>query len=240
VFIEAMEKRCDSDVQSNSLFGEADFGYARANMELKRRAKFRSNDPEGMRARILDAAAELFQARGYHDTSVQHVKSAAAVSSGAFHHHFESKKALGLAVIKERVSDALRFAWLDPLIAGPTLTEGIYTVISTISEGLRDQGFVRGCPVNNLALELAFSDSDFRDALQSIFDGWRATIVQRLDVESMPEILGKVSADELATFIMAAYSGAMTMSKASQSPEPLDTTFAILLKLLQPQKQAAL
>jgi AcrR family transcriptional regulator len=236
VFIEAMEKRCDSDVQPNSLFGEADFGYARANMELKRRAKFRSNDPEGMRARILDAAAELFQARGYHDTSVQHVKSAAAVSSGAFHHHFESKKALGLAVIKERVSEALQVAWLDPLIAGPTLADGIDSVIGTMSGGLREQGFVRGCPVNNLALELSFSDSDFRGALQSIFDGWRATIVQRLDDENLPEILGEVSADDMATFVIAAYSGAMTMSKAKQSPEPLVTTFDILLKLLKSQK----
>jgi AcrR family transcriptional regulator len=236
MFIEAMEKRCDSDVQSNSLFGEADFGYARADMELKRRAKFRSNDPEGMRGRILDAAAELFQARGYHDTSVQEVKAAADVSSGAFHHHFESKKALGLAVISERVSDALQVAWLDPIVAAPTLADGVCSVINALSDGLRKQGFVQGCPVNNLALELAFSDSDFRSALQSIFDGWRATIVQRLDVESMPEILGVVSADELATFIIAAYSGAMTMSKAKQSPEPLVTTFDILLKLLKSQK----
>ena len=52
-------------------------------METKRRGTIRTNDPEGMRARILDAAADLFQARGYHDTSVQDVKRRAGVSSGA-------------------------------------------------------------------------------------------------------------------------------------------------------------
>jgi AcrR family transcriptional regulator len=236
MFIDAMQKRCGSDVQRDGLADAEDIAYLCSDMELRKRAKFRSNDPEGMRGRILDAAAELFQSRGYHDTSVQDVKAAAAVSSGAFYHHFESKKALGLAVIKERVSDALRVAWLDPLIAAASLADGIYDVISTMSAGLREQGFVRGCPVNNLALELTFHDSDFRLALQSIFYGWRATIAQRLDVENMSQALSGVSAEEMATFVVAAYSGAMTMSKTEQSPEPLEVTVAVLMKLLKPQR----
>lgn len=235
MFIEVMEQRIDSEAQCSGLADGANFAYSHGNMELKRRAKIRSNDPEGMRARILDAAEELFQARGYHDTSVQDVKAAAAVSSGAFHHHFESKKALGLSVINERVADALREAWLDPLIAAPTLADGIYGVINSTSGGLREQGFVRGCPVNNLALELAFSDPDFRSAIQSIFDGWRATIAQRLDMQSMPHVLSEISAADMATFIVAAYSGAMTMAKTEQSPEPLETIVTVFMKLLKPQ-----
>jgi AcrR family transcriptional regulator len=204
-----------------------------AAMERKSRGKLRTNDPEGMRARILDAAADLFQARGYHDTSVQDVKRAAGVSSGAFHHHFESKKALGLAVVKDRVSDALREAWLDPLLAAPTVAQGVQDAIGATSGDLRAQGFVRGCPVNNLAVELAFSDSDFREALQAIFADWQRVIASRLAAEPEPPAFAGVGAHDLAGFIVAAYSGAMTMAKAEQSPERLDATVAILMRLLR-------
>lgn len=200
----------------------------------RKRGSIRTNDPEGMRARILDAAAALFQARGYHDTSVQEVKRLAGVSSGAFHHHFESKKALGLAVVRERVSDALRAAWLDPLVAAPSVADGVRAAMGAIGGELREQGFVRGCPVNNLAVELAFSDSDFRAALQTIFAEWQDRIADRITAEPMPAAFAGLSPAALAGFIVAAYSGAMTMAKAEQSSAPLDAAVAILTRLLAP------
>ncbi len=203
-------------------------------METKRRGKLRTNDPQGTRGRILDAAAGSFQARGYHDTSVQDVKRLAGVTSGAFHHHFDSKKALGLAVVRERVADALREAWLDPVLAAPSVADGVLAAIGATSGELRDQGFVRGCPVNNLAVELAFSDSDFRAALQLIFADWQKTIAARLAAEPTPAIFAGIAAEDLAGFIVAAYSGAMTMSKAEQSPDRLDATVTILMRLLRP------
>lgn len=203
-------------------------------MENRRRGRIRSNDPEGMRARILDAAAELFQARGYHDTSVQDVKRLAGVSSGAFHHHFESKKALGLAVVRERVSDALRAAWLGPVLAAPTAADGVHEAMRAIGGELSEQGFVRGCPVNNLAVELAFSDPDFRDALQAIFADWQGGIAARIAAGPMPPAFAGSTPADLARFIVAVYSGAMTMAKAEQSPAPLDAATAILVQLLTP------
>ncbi|HEU4959579.1 MAG TPA: TetR/AcrR family transcriptional regulator [Sphingomonas sp.] len=201
-------------------------------MAPRSRGRLRTNDPQGMRARILDAAADLFQSRGYHDSSVQDVKRAAGVSSGAFHHHFDSKKALGLAVIAERVSDALRQAWLDPLLAAPTVAEGVRAAIAETSGGLRAQGFVRGCPVNNLAVELAFADSDFRAALQAIFVEWQRAIAGRLAAEGMPAAFRDTTPEALAGFVVAAYSGAMTMAKAEQSPAPLDDALRLLMRLL--------
>ena len=67
----------------------------------------RFNDPEAMRRRVLDAAAEAFQSHGYHSTSTHDIMRAAGVTGGAFHHHFPSKKALAVAVIRERVAKAV-------------------------------------------------------------------------------------------------------------------------------------
>ena len=95
-----------------------------------------------------------------------------------------------------------------------------------------DEPCVRGCPVNNLAVELAFSDSDFRAALQAIFAEWQDRIADRIAAEPMPAAFAGLPPAALAGFIVAAYSGAMTMAKAEQSSAQLDSTVAILARLL--------
>jgi AcrR family transcriptional regulator len=200
-------------------------------MARQAKAKKRTNNPQGTRGKILDAAADLFQMRGYHDTAMQDVRDAAGVTSGALHHHFPSKKALGLAVVKDRVADALRSAWLEPIEQAPSVAEGISVSMGEIAASLDSQGFVRGCPVNNLAVELAFADLDFRRALQSIFDEWQEAIAAKLRAEAAPSSI-EGSPDALATLVIAAYSGAMNMAKAEQSSRPLETTRALLVSLL--------
>src|SRR5258708_20309660 len=80
----------------------------------------RQNDPEGLRTRVLDAAADLFQVRGYHATSMKDLMQATGVSGGALHHHFPTKKSLALAVIADRVPPAVRRPWIDPIRPAPS------------------------------------------------------------------------------------------------------------------------
>src|SRR3984893_10898200 len=51
------------------------------------------------REKILKAAARLFALKGYHDTKLEELLSAAEVTTGAFFHHFGSKEDLGFAVL---------------------------------------------------------------------------------------------------------------------------------------------
>ena len=75
----------------------------------------RKNDPDAVKARILDAAAELFQILGYSETTTDAIRREAKVSSGALHYHYPTKKHLGLAVVRERVAPAVEAAWIDLL-----------------------------------------------------------------------------------------------------------------------------
>ncbi|HWK51604.1 MAG TPA: helix-turn-helix domain-containing protein, partial [Steroidobacter sp.] len=117
----------------------------------------RKNDPEGVRARFLDVAAELFQSRGYSATGMQAIFEAAGVTAGAFYHHFEGKKDLALAVIEERVAAEVEQTWIAPLRAAPTTLDGVTAVFKNIAAQLAARQAVRGCPLNNLTLELAFA-----------------------------------------------------------------------------------
>lgn len=183
----------------------------------------RKNDPAGMRARILDAAFALFQDRGYNATSVQHIAASAGVTGGALHHHFATKKALGLAVIGERVAAAVEEVWLAPVREAPDARQRILGIMASMAVQLDAQGSVRGCPVNNLTLELAFADAEYREELRKLFDRWRHTIA---------EGLGGAAGDQLATMVISAYSGAMAIAKVEQRGEPLRVCARELERLL--------
>jgi AcrR family transcriptional regulator len=54
----------------------------------------RTYAPDATRRAILDSALSLFEAKGFHATSVQAVADDAEVTKGAVYHHFESKDEL--------------------------------------------------------------------------------------------------------------------------------------------------
>jgi AcrR family transcriptional regulator len=192
----------------------------------------RTNDPQGMRERILDAASEAFQARGYHSASTHEIMRDAGVSAGALHHHFATKKALGLAVIRERVRRTVEETWIAPVRKGASATGAIRQVLARIAADLDAQGSVRGCPLNNLALELSLMDTDFRDAMEEVFRAWRAALAEALRAEIGDRASGKGEAEDLASFVVASYSGAMAMAKASQDTAPLKACARRLVALL--------
>ncbi|RWA69418.1 MAG: TetR family transcriptional regulator [Mesorhizobium sp.] len=178
--------------------------------------KKRTNDPEGVRRRVLDVAADSFQARGYHASSLGDLMAAAGVTGGALHHHFPTKKALALAVIDERVAAALLETWIAPVLAAPSAREGVRAVFEAVAAELEQQGYVRGCPLNNLAHELSLADDEFRVALASIFAGWRLAIADKVRDDQRTGGEGGTDPDRFAALTVAAYSGAMSMAKTAQ------------------------
>jgi len=178
--------------------------------------KKRTNDPEGMRRRLLDVAEDSFQVRGYHASSLGDLMAAAGVTGGALHHHFPTKKALALAVIEERVAGALQETWIEPVLAAATAREGVRAVFMAVAAELEQQGFVRGCPLNNLAHELSLADDEFRVALARIFAGWRRAIADKIRADQLNGGEGGIDPNRFAALTVAAYSGAMSMAKTSQ------------------------
>ncbi|MEW6633387.1 MAG: TetR/AcrR family transcriptional regulator [Pseudomonadota bacterium] len=169
-----------------------------------------------MRRRVLDVAEESFQARGYHASSLGDLMAAAGVTGGALHHHFPTKKALALAVIEERVAGAVEETWIAPVRAAPSAREGVRAVFETVAAELEHQGYVRGCPLNNLAHELSLADDEFRVALARIFAGWRQAIADKMRADQQTGREEGTDPDRFAALTVATYSGAMSMAKTAQ------------------------
>jgi AcrR family transcriptional regulator len=192
----------------------------------------RRNNPVVLRAKVLDAAARLFQAQGYNATGMREIMDATGVSAGALHHHFPTKEALALAVIEDRVAPMVRETWIAPLRSAPALGKAITLIFSGIARGIEQRGAVSGCPLNNLAMELSASAPKFRTVLRSIFAEWQAALEERLSETRGGGQLDRAKLAAAATFIVASYSGSMNLAKVAQSATPLRSTSATLGKWL--------
>ena len=188
---------------------------------MRQATRTRHNDPEGLRNRVLDAAAALFQARGYHATGTREILKATGLSSGAFHHHFPTKESLALAVISDRIAPTVRETWIDPIREACSVKTAVLEVFAGIIRGIDRRGAVCGCPLNNLVMELSFSNPEFRDALRTIFIEWQEALAARLAMTPGGARLDKKGNASAAAFVVSTYSGAMNLAKATQSAAPL-------------------
>lgn len=185
---------------------------------------------------MLDAASMLFQAHGYHATGMREVIAATRLSPGAVHHHFPTKESLAIAVITDRVAPAVRESWIEPVRHAASLRQGVTRVFTEIIRGIDDRGQVSGCPLNNLAMELSLTNVRLRDALRSIFREWQDALEQRISETPRGKQMTKNQRSAAAAFIVASYSGAMNLAKATQEPTPLKVTRRALAHWLTEQR----
>lgn len=189
----------------------------------------RKNDPAGMRSRVLDVAAEAFQACGFGATSMHDIVRDAGISGGALYHHFPTKKHLALAVIGERVSAEVGETWIGAVRAAPTAAEGVVAVFEGIADSLDAAGKVGGCPLNNLAVELSLADEDFRAAFAREYGAWRTAIAESLRDERAAYA---PDPEAFANVVVAMASGAMAIAKAEQRSDALRACAAQLRAMM--------
>ncbi|HEY1546519.1 MAG TPA: TetR/AcrR family transcriptional regulator [Kofleriaceae bacterium] len=183
---------------------------------MSRRRTKRPYDSHATRERILDAAMTLFQRDGYHATSMYELLVAARVPGGSMYHCFPTKKSLALAVIRERVMRAVHETWVEPVRRARDARAGIIGVFRSVATELDARHRVIGCPVTNLAVELAGVDAEFRAVLHDAYAAWGAAVRDRLAEQRSAK-----RADDLATLIVAAFAGAMSLAKTANSSAPL-------------------
>ncbi|MCI0615230.1 TetR/AcrR family transcriptional regulator, partial [bacterium] len=127
---------------------------------------------ERTRSRIITEAASLFHHKGYTATGLDELLKNAGVTKGAFYHHFRSKKDVALAVINEIVTEKVRKRMIEPVVHSSRPLAAIRKVVSTLRTETPAPDLLTGCPINNLASELALQDKELQSALASLMNEW--------------------------------------------------------------------
>lgn len=93
---------------------------------------------EHQRARVLDAATEVFAKRGYQGTTVDHIVSAASIGVGSFYSLFEGKQDCFLAAYDRIVAEG-RERILEALPADAPWPQRVLTCLRTLLELIEER-----------------------------------------------------------------------------------------------------
>jgi TetR/AcrR family transcriptional repressor of nem operon len=184
---------------------------------LKRGAT-RLRDSERTRERLLQAAAREIYRSGFQSASLDTILAVAGVTKGALYHHFDSKEALGHAVVEEIIAPDVHGKWVRPLQSGK---DPVDTLIGAVQSIPVRPGDVRGgCQLNNLAQEMSPLDAGFRKRLARIFDAWREAVASILrEGQANGRVRRDVEPADAAALLIAMVEGYASLAKNAQDPK---------------------
>jgi len=183
--------------------------------------------PGTSRQRLVEAAMELFTLQGYGNTGLAQIARQAGLLPGSLYHFFPTKEDLLAATLEERLR-LLRPEVLDPIwsrIDDPI--ERIFGLLDGYRRMLAMTSFSHGCPIGNLAIELAETNPRIRPLLAANFDNWTAAVAEclraaahRLPPDTDPEAL--------ATFVLVTMEGAVMLARTHRDFRAYDSAVATL------------
>jgi AcrR family transcriptional regulator len=179
------------------------------------------------RERLIEVARDLFWRQGYVSTGIAEILTAADAGSGSLYYFFPTKEDLLLAVL-EWYKANLWQAVVDPVferVSDPI--ERIFGILDGYRQGLLQTRFIQGCPVGNLALELANSHPGARKLIAENFTGWRQAIEQcvRAAAGRLPP---SPDPAQIALFVLTTMEGAVMLARAYHQIEPYDNAVTCL------------
>ncbi len=174
------------------------------------------------REQILQAAFDEIHRVGFQAASLSRILAHTGLTKGALYHHFGSKLALGYAVVDELLAEYLREIWLRPLENADDPIQAMIRSLRKMGDSIGEEDLALGCPLNNLAQEMAPIDEGFRQRLEAIYSEWRNGIETALLRGQKKGIVRKdINPQNTAATIVATMEGCIGMAKNAQSRELL-------------------
>ena len=188
----------------------------------------------GTKEKILREAQRLIHTNGFRATSVDAIANAAGVKKANVFYYFPNKEALGLELL-DRMATFLINQVLTPLfVTDRHPTEQIRDNIQGIRSNLEAFNCEGGCPLGNMALEMADVDEAFRTRLTQFFEAWESVIEGGLRRGLETGVYGEaMDPRATASFIVSALEGAILLAKTKRDPKVLAYAESHLMHLLE-------
>lgn len=175
------------------------------------------------RARLIEAARDLFLAHGYQATGISQILKKAEANSGSLYYFFPTKEDLLVAVL-EWYRDHIRDDLLDlhtAQIDDPI--ERVFGLLDGYRKMLTSCEFQVGCPIGNLALELVNTHPAARKLLLVNFEQWVDSVEGFLNdaAERLPADLDRRA---LAVHILTTMEGGVMLARTYRSIRLFDQT----------------
>lgn len=199
-----------------------------------------ASDSPSSRDRILEAARRLFHEQGFHATGISTILRESNTNSGTLYHYYENKDALLVGVLDYYTR------LLHPVVMGPVERatndgiERVFLLLQNYRDGLASLDFRMGCPIGNLALEVADDHAAARELIVRNFENWAANVRGWLE-SARDRLPAATDFASLSRFVLTVMEGGMMQARAARDIAPMDQSIAQLrayFDLLQSQAAA--
>jgi TetR/AcrR family transcriptional regulator, lmrAB and yxaGH operons repressor len=170
------------------------------------------------RARLLRAAIDLFQARGYHAVGISEILAKANAPKGVLYYHFPGgKDELGAAAV-EMISRQVDARLEADRAAEKAIAQTLRGIAQESGKWLEAGGFVRG-PLLSVIAQVSVEDAPLTaNATRQAYSRWVQHIFQQLEAEGAPTS----TARPLSELALSALEGGMTLARARRTRAPLE------------------
>ena len=176
----------------------------------------------GTRDNLIRVGVKMLHEAGYSATGIKEIVDAAKVPKGSFYNYFESKEAFGKEVVDVYFDHGL--AELRALLDDNDVP-ALLRLKAYFAKRIRDYqgaGFVRGCMLGNLSLEIADHSPMIRERLATHFGTWSSLFEACIaEAQSSGEIRSQASAAVLSQFLLNSWEGSLLRMRSEKSDEPL-------------------
>ncbi|GAA2896715.1 TetR/AcrR family transcriptional regulator [Microbacterium esteraromaticum] len=187
------------------------------------------------RSRLAESMLELIQTSGYSGTGLNAVIDHAGAPKGSLYFHFrDGKEGLGVAAV-ELAADRFESLISESAAAAGGAAGGARAVIETLAAIVADSDYRLGCPVSVVTLEMGAESERLRAACASAFESWITPTAALL----MREGLEPEDARSLATVVVSTIEGAVIVSRAMRSTQPLIAAGDVVATLIDQRCQSA-
>ena len=187
-----------------------------------------------LREKIVESGVQTLHERGFARAGVREITADAGVPQGCFTNHFRSKEAFA-AVVLDRYHERTQ-AIMDRTLRdeGRPAVERLRAYFDAITEWLEAAGWRYGCLVGNMSLEAPEHSELLRVHLVEVCGKLTHSFAAVVRAgQATGEIRSDLGADDVATFLLAAWEGAMMRMKVDRSPQPIEqfkrVLFAVIL-----------
>jgi TetR/AcrR family transcriptional repressor of nem operon len=190
-----------------------------------------------LKEKILTHGLSVVHERGYAASSVRDIVAAAGVPQGSFTNHFASKEAFGLELVNLYYSDIQRF--MDETLMNDAIPpmERLRLWAEGGVDALNQNGRWNGCLLGNFGAEANVEVGSIQERLAEIFREERSKIEYCLRAAvAAGDLPAETDCEKLASFIHAAFEGAILMAKAERSLLPTESFKEMLFSMLLRKK----
>ena len=169
------------------------------------------------RDKLLDVTFHEVYMYGYCGAATATILKKAGVPRGSMYHHFESKKALVLAMIEERLVPKVREFFDFEIKSDMSASRMIEYAIKKISKN--KMLIKHGCPLHRLMFEMGALDEDIANACEKEFEHLVESFEKVLILGMKEGEIRQTNSKELAEFFIASSWGILSRTPKSSSKE---------------------